>query len=202
MSDAVYPTLPGLAWSVFKMPKWKTLIQASVSGKETRAALQAYPIYKITVTYEFLRSSVAFPELQTLMGFFNLRQGSFDNFLFTDPNDSSVVAQNIGTGTGALTKFQLTRTYGSFTEPVMNVNGTAQIYVNGVLKTAGSDYTIDTLGMVTFATAPISTAAITWTGSYYHRCRFNADEYDFENFMYQLWTLKKVELYGSLGSKI
>ena len=198
MSNSVYPVLVGLSWPILKTPKFKTNIQTAVSGKELRASFMAYPTYKFTLLYEYLSNT----DIQSLVGFFLLRQGSFDNFLFTDNNYKSVTAQNIGTGTGALTTFQLTRTYGGFTEPVMNVNGTANVYVNGVLKTLGSDYTLSALGMVTFATPPVSTAAITWTGSYYYRCRFLVDEYDFENFMYQIWQLKKIELYGCLGSKI
>lgn len=198
MSNSVYPTFAGLSWGVLKTPKFNTLIHKSVSGKELRASTMAYPTYKFTLKYEFLRQS----ELQTLMGFFSLMRGSWDNFLFADPNDNSVTAQNIGTGNGSSTKFQLTRTYGGFTEPVMNVNGTAQIYLNGTLKTAGTDYTIDAFGMVTFNTAPLNAVAVTWTGSYYFRCRFNADEYNFENFMNQLWTLNSLELFGCLGSKI
>jgi len=202
MSNQVFPVFPGLAWSVIKSPEWSTLIQKAVSGLELRASLMAYPVYNITLTYEVLRASTALPELQSLLGFFNARQGSFDNFLFTDSTDSSMTAQNIGTGNGSNTKFQIARTYGGFTEPVMNINGVANIYDNGTLKTLGSDYTLDSFGMATFATAPLTGHAITCTCNYYYRCRFDADTSDFENFMYQLWSLKKLVLRGSLGSKI
>jgi uncharacterized protein (TIGR02217 family) len=198
MSNSVYPTLEGLTWGVLKTPRFNTIIQASVSGKELRASTMAYPVYTFKLKYEFLKLA----DLKVLMGFFNLRRGAWDNFLFSDPNDNNVIAQNIGTGNGSTTKFQLTRTYGSFTEPVMNVNGTANIYVNGVLKTLGGDYTIDSLGMITFASAPIAAASITWTGTYYFRCRFVNDESEFENFMYNLWSHGGLELVGSLGSKI
>jgi uncharacterized protein (TIGR02217 family) len=202
MSNQVFPTLPGLSWSIVKAPEWSTRIQKSVSGKELRAALMAYPIYKITLPYEFLRASTAYAELQTLMGFFNARQGSFDSFLFTDTTDSSVTNESFGTGNGVTTAFQLIRAYGGFTEPVMNLNGLPVIKKAGTTMVSGSDYTIDAFGMVTFATPPASAAALTWTGTYYYRCRFDNDSSDFENFMYQLWTLKKLTLRGCLGSKI
>lgn len=203
MSNAVFPSnLPGLGWSVLKQPSWSTRIQKAVSGKELRAALMSYPLYRITLTYEVLRESAALQELQTLMGFFNARLGSFDSFLYSDPTDHSVTDQGFGTGTGTLAQFQLIRSYGGFAEPVMNLNGAPAIKVAGSLKTAGTDYTVDQFGVVTFTSNPPAGAALTWSGSFYYRCRFNSDSTEFDNFMYQLWQLKKLELWGSLGSKI
>ena len=202
MSNSVYPVLAGLSWSVVKTPQFNTKIQKSVSGVELRASFMSSPVYTFGLTYEVLRAGGGFSELQTLMGFFNQRLGSFDNFLFDDLTDNSVTAQNIGTGTGSLTTFQLTRTFGGFTESVMNVNAAPQIFVNGVLKTLTTDYTISATGLVTFVTAPANGLAVTWTGTYYYRCRFVEDTTDYENFMYQLWALKSVELISSLGNKI
>lgn len=201
MSNAVFPTLPGLGWSVTKQPNWSTRIQKSVSGRELRAQFYAAPLYKIGLTYEVLRAATAYAELQSLMGFFNNRQGSFDSFLYTDPTDNSVTGQSFGAGDGSTRAFQLVRAYGGNTEPVMNLNGNPAIYINGALKTLTTDYTISN-GMVTFVAAPSGGGALTWTGNYYYRCRFMQDAADFENFMYQLWTLKKLELWGCLGNKI
>lgn len=198
MSDAVFPTLPGLSWSVLKTPQWQTKIQPAVSGRELRAAYRSTPLYKITLSYEVLREGSAFMELQTLFAFFNARQGSFDNFLYSDPTDNAVTAQGFGTGDGATTAFQLQRSYGGNTEPVMNINGAPSIYINGSLTSA---YTISN-GMVTFTVAPAAAAFLTWTGGYYYRCRFAADEQEFENFMYKLWLVKKLEMLGCLGNKI
>jgi uncharacterized protein (TIGR02217 family) len=191
MSNAIYPTLAGRGWSILKKPKWSTKVQTAVSGKELRAAFFSYPLYTITNA-----------EYQTLIGFFNARQGSFDNFLFTDDSDNAVTAQSFGTGNGTTTGFQLVRTLGGNTEPTMNINTITGIYVAGVLKTLTTDYTIDALGYVTFVVAPAAGAALTWTGSYYYRCRFLLDENEFEEFMNQLWLLRKLELYGSLGVKV
>lgn len=40
-------------------------------------------------------------------------------FQFVDPNDNAVVAQPVATGDGGTTVFQLVRTFGGFTEPVL-----------------------------------------------------------------------------------
>lgn len=197
MSNAVFPTLAGLSWDVAKTPIWRTAIQSAVSGKELRASLMSYPLWKFSLSYEVLRADSASQELQTLLGFFLGRQGQFDSFLYTDPVDNSVTGQNFGTGDGTTTAFQLVRTYGAggftFTEPVQNVNGTPSIYVAGVLKTAGTDYTIGSTGIVTFTSAPANGAALTWTGNYYFRCRFLQDSADFNQFMYLLFDLQKLE---------
>jgi len=63
------------------------------------------------------------------------------------------VEETIGTGDGSTTTFYLTNT------PV--AENTEKIYVDGVLKTRGTDYTIDyTTGAVTFTTAPAAGSVI------------------------------------------
>ncbi|OIR10972.1 hypothetical protein GALL_71430 [mine drainage metagenome] len=202
MSNNVFPILPGLAWNIHKRPTWKTRIQRSVGGWETRVAQQLYPIWEFELPYEFLRSAGGYSELQTLMGFYLARQGSFDNFLYTDSSDSSVTAQQFGTGDGATVAFQLSRPYGGFAEPVQNINGTPAIYVNGTLKTAGTDYNINSTGLVTFTAAPANGAVLTWTGNYYYRVRFAEDNADFTNVMNNLWELKKLNFLGSVMNKV
>jgi uncharacterized protein (TIGR02217 family) len=191
MSDVVYPSLPGLGFTFVRAPVWKTLIQTTASGRELRAQLMSYPIYKYTLTYELLRSNASFTELQTLIGFFNARGGSFDSFLFSDPDDNAVTAQFIANGDGVTRSFQLIKTYGGYVEPVYSVNLITQMTVNGV---ATSAYAVNSdTGQIIFTTAPPAGQPIAWTGSYYYRCRFLADTYEFEKFQYQLWDAKKIE---------
>ncbi len=192
MSNTVFPTLPGLGWSVVKRPIWRTLTQSMVSGKELRASMMSYPLWQFDLTYEVLRAATAYQELQTLMGFFNERNGSFDSFLYADPNDESVTAESFGTGDGATKSFQLVRAYGGFSEPILNLNGSPSLYVSGTLQTLTTYYSVSPTGVVTFVTAPAPGAVLTWTGSFYYRVRFLQDQADFEQFMYQLWSLKKL----------
>src|ERR1035437_6964770 len=99
MSNVVFPVLPGLTWPFVKQPMFHTKVQRAVSGKEYRAAFMQYPLWTYTLYFNFLRDLVSLPELQELMGFFNARQGSFDNFLFNDPDDYTVTDQLFGVGT-------------------------------------------------------------------------------------------------------
>jgi uncharacterized protein (TIGR02217 family) len=191
MSNAVFPTLQGLKWGITKTPMWSTKTQKSANGRELRAAYFSYPLWKFSLSYEVLRAN-AMAELQTLVGFFNARQGSFDSFLYQDPDDKWVTAQAFGVGDGVTTKFQLVRDYGGFVEPVVATSGTPSIYVAGTLKTLTTHYTLVD-GLVTFTTPPASGAILTWTGGFYYRVRFLQDSAEFEQFMYQLWTSKKIE---------
>jgi len=194
MSQAVLPVLPGLQWENATTPSFETKIQTSVGGSEVRAAFMPYPIRQYTLVHGFLRQYGAFTEMATLHAFFCARQGAFDSFLFDDPSDDTVTLQQIATGNGVLTTFQLGRTIGGgfgvgFFEPIYNTNATPLIYVNGVLKTAGTDYTISATGLITFTVAP-GAVAIAWTGTYYWRCRFEEDALEFTEFANLFWAQK------------
>lgn len=192
MSDAVFPSLPGLKWNIKRSPMWKNHKAESVSGKELSVALMAYPNRKYQLAYEVLRAG-AEAELQQLEGFFNSRRGSHDTWLYNDPDDNSVTDQSFGTGDGSKVAFPLLRARGGFLEPVQAVNGVPTIEVDGVAKTLTTDYTISALGVVTFTAAPALGAALTWSGAYYWRCRFTLDSLDFDQFMQDLWQLQRLE---------
>ena len=155
------------------------------------------PRYQYTLQYEFLRSRAALAELQTLVGFFNARGGSFDSFLFLDVDDSTATAQPFGVGNGSTSQFQLLRSFGGFAEVVSDINATVRlikVYVAGTLKTKDVDYVLAPTGSVTFFTPPSSGSAITWTGDFYRRVRFLRDQLDTTKFLQDLWEAKKVEL--------
>jgi hypothetical protein len=128
MSNQVYPVLPGLKFDVKKLPQFASLYQESVTGKDNVIALRAYPIYNFDLQYEAVRDTAAYPEFDSLFGFFLARQGRFDSWLFNDPDDNSVTQQLIGVGDGTNTTFQLLRTLGGFTEPVYWVNTLTGVY--------------------------------------------------------------------------
>jgi len=211
MSSAIFPTLTGMTYDTIKTPIFNTVTKKAVSGRETRVAYMASPMYNWQLNFEYLRDQLGvqvpvspYNDLKALMAFFIARQGSFDSFLFNDVTDNQATAQQFGTGTGSLATFQLSRTMGGgfgFPEPVMNLNGTPSIYVNGSLTTPGS---ISSSGLVTFSSAPAAAAVLTWTGNFYHRCRFDADTVDFTQMLQNFWTLGsgKMTLYGSLSNKL
>ena len=201
MSNAIFPVMAGLKFDNTKKPIFKTIVKESVSGLEARVGLMSYPKWEITLMYELLRDFSS-SELKTLGGFFLARRGMLDSFLFNDAQDNAVTDQNFGTGDGTTVAFQLKRTWGGFDEPVQNVNTVTNIKKAGATVTLGSGYTISSTGLITFATAPANGNALTWTGSFYYRCRFMQDETEFNQMMQNLWELKKLAFIGSTMNKV
>jgi uncharacterized protein (TIGR02217 family) len=99
-----------------------------------------------------------------------------------------VAGQRFGTGDGSTTTFQLKRTITiggiSYAEPIYGLAGTPTIYVNG---SATGAFTIGELGQITFSSAPASSAALTWDGSFFFMCRFDNDELDIGQIAKGLW---------------
>lgn len=203
MGNAVLPTLPGQAWGYVRKPVFNTKIQPSVSGNELRGKFQQYPTYTFDLPIEVIRDSASLPELKALFGFFLSRNGSFDSFLYTDPDDCAVIDMPFGLGDGVTKDFQLTRAYGAngntFAEPVQNVNAITAIKDAGTVTAA---YTINSTGKVSFTTAPAVGHVLTWTGTFYYRCRFLYDEADFTKMSQGLWELKKLSFKGSPKNKV
>jgi uncharacterized protein (TIGR02217 family) len=196
----IFPSLPGLAWSVVKAPTFQTRIQRAVSGRELRALDYPYPLWQFTLGFEFLRDNPAagYDELRTLLGFYMLSQGAFGTFLFQDPSDYQANGQAIGTGNASQTLFQLVRAIGAalpgggFAEPILAPNLVSAVYFNGVVQSPAA-YSVDpNTGLVSFSAPPGNGAVVSADFSFYFRCRFIDDSYDFENFMYRLWQLKKL----------
>ena len=200
MSTQVFPTLAGLEYPVVRTPVFKTLIQQSISGEENRAALQVYPRWQWTLSFNFLRDD-ATDEFRQLLAFFLERQGSYDSFLFVDPDDNAVANQVIGIGNGSQLQFQLVRSFSGFDEPVLAPLSVSSVTVGGVTKTNGTDYGVGNWengitpnGTINFFTgAPPSGAPIVASFSYYWPVRFLADHYDFAKFMNRLWEQKKLD---------
>lgn len=121
-------------------------------------------------------------QLDELIAFFRARQGKAIGFRFKDWTDYQAVAQNIGTGNGSQTVFQLTKKYTSsvtvtrvIKKPVNN--STLKIYLNAVLQSSG--YTVNyTTGAVTFTTAPGSGVAVTADFEFDVPVRFDTDQLD------------------------
>lgn len=193
MSNAVFPTLPGLKWGIKKMPQWSTRAQKSASGRELRGSFYSFPIWHFSLSFEVLRAGTAFQEIQTLIGFFNARRGSFDTFLYEDPDENTVTNQLVVSSTTAgVKKYQLVKPYGGFVEPIGAVKGTPTIRLNGIVQDP-STYVITDLGEVDFNSPPAAGQTLSWTGSYYYRVRFKKDEEEFEQFMKDLWQASRIE---------
>ena len=196
----VFPALPGLSWSVTKTPTFQTRIQRAVSGRELRALDYPYPLWQFTLVFAFLRDepTAGLDELRSLLGFYLTCQGAYGTFLFQDPYDYQVAGQYLGTGDSSSAVFQLQRTMGTslpsggFVEPIVAPNLVTAVYFDGITQNPAI-YSVDPdTGLLTFATPPSTGLVVSADFSYWFRCRFIDDSYDFENFMYRLWQLKKL----------
>lgn len=216
-TPAIFPTLnPG--YSFTRRPiAGRTGTAVAASGREVRASYWTYPMWEWDLTHEFLPDAatvgtgagVTASDMKDLVGFFLSVHGSGTGFLFQDPDENAVVLQAIGTGDGSTVTFTLVKTFGlgSFivTEPIgyLNQSVTPNVYVDGVLKTVTTDYTIPvtTPGAqtITFTSAPANGKAITMNMSFYYYVKFKDDTLDFEKLMDKWWTQRKLTLASLRG---
>lgn len=187
-STEVFPTLPGLKWSIKKTPMFETTNNRALSGREYPVAHRQYPIWRWELSYEVIRDDAS-NELQSIVGFFLRRRGSFESFRYLDPEINAVTDLQIGNDFPAVGKtYQLLSYWGSFYEPVTDpVAGfTMKCGANAVFGTA------NIYGVVTLSSGSFGAQGLTWTGSFYQRVRFEEDENEFEKFMEKLWSAQKI----------
>ncbi len=185
-----FPTLPGISWPVKRSPLWKTVVQTAISGRESLLGQWSVPRWAIEVPFEFLRAGQQYQEWQTLVGFYNqVKASPAQTFLFYDTYDGQAIDQDFGQGDGVTTTWQLTRALGGFVEPVVAPQGQPVITIGGVATTA---FTLGSGGRVTFDVAPAAGTQLQWSGPYDWLCRFDKDQLDFENYMFNYWRCKSV----------
>lgn len=189
MTYPIFPNLPGLAIATRRKPVWRTGVQSTLSGKETRIAYMSYPLYNWSVDFNVLRSFGGYAEVAQMMGFLNTLQGMALPFLYTDAEDNTATAQGFGTGDGSTKNFQLVRAYGGYSEPVQQPNAITQITVAGTPTAA---YTLGANGLIQFTTAPASGAALAWSGTFYFLCRMLQDNPEFGQEHINMWSLKSL----------
>lgn len=174
MGNAVFPSLPGLAWDITRTPVWSTTERKSAAGRAFRSANYSYPLYRVKLAFDVLRQSGALAEMAQLAGFYNAVGGAFDSFLWIDPDDNAVVAQAIGTGNGSATQWQLIRAFGGFVEPVFDVAGTPTILIDGAptdnLLAPNGGFEVDTNadgkadGITAYSAGTVSSTAYSLVG--------------------------------------
>lgn len=200
MSGLLYPNnLPGLKWDSERTPVFRTGLQSAVSFKESRIAYALYPVFEFSLQYEFLRDYVTPSDLRALSGLHAAMRGRHDTFLYTDPTYNTVTDEPFGTGDGTTQDFQLLATFQNSGGPgvaelIQNLNGAVTIKKAGVTQTLTTHYTVGATGIIHFVTAPAAAAALTWSGSFYYRCRFDDDRLPTTQFMQKFWSTRAVKL--------
>lgn len=129
-------------------------------------------------------------DLETVIAFFEARQGQLYGFRWKDWSDfkscpvsvtPSATDQELGTGDGVSTIFQLGKTYRSGPHSHRRdirkpLTGSVVIGVDGVSQLAGSDFSVDhATGEVTFMIAPADGAVLTAGYEFDVPVRFDTD---------------------------
>ncbi|MCV6576265.1 MAG: DUF2460 domain-containing protein [Cohaesibacter sp.] len=131
-------------------------------------------------------------EAEEVTVFFEDVRGRLTGFLFCDPLDSksckilgspSALDQEIGTGNGSLTVFQLTKSYGNhapYRRPIRKPKSdTVKIAVDGVELTQMAFSVDHSSGLVTLTSAPASGVRVTAGFEFYIPVRFDTDKLPF-----------------------
>ncbi|MCC7169336.1 MAG: DUF2460 domain-containing protein [Planctomycetes bacterium] len=174
--EVLFPTTLGRGSS--GGPGWNTTFVENPSGVTDRIGGWANAKRRWNVAY----GARNLDDIYDIEEFALCRDGALNSFRYRDLRDFSTGAKGrgapafgdvlIGIGDGATTQFQLIKRYSSGgTTKVRTilkpVSGTTVAGVNGVQKTAGTDFTVDTTtGMTTFTVAPPNGQNIT-AGCYF-----------------------------------
>jgi uncharacterized protein (TIGR02217 family) len=177
-----------------KTPRFNTTAQetAALQGS-VYVANAVYPAWDFTFEIPLLEGRIDDPNstIAQLLGLYMAAKGRAGVFLFSDPRDNTVTNYQFGAGDGTSQAFQLVRPIGNAQDIVQNVNGTPTIYINGIPTTA---YSLDSKGVVTFNTPPASSAALSWTGTFYFMLKFKQDSLaDLELFFEGKWSISTLE---------
>ncbi len=190
MSNAVFPTLPGMAWPRERHPRYATDVHTSSSLRKWRVGRALYPVYEYTLNFNFLRE----PDKLTLTSFYEQHKGRGDTWLFDDRDDrlhnDSATPQVFGMGDGTTVRFQLVRSQAGILMPIGRHNVISSVRV---ASTPTGAYTMDDYGFITFASPPANGAVLDWSGSFYWRCAFTDDKLSIKEFLRKLWESKSLK---------
>lgn len=160
-------------------PMYLTDIVATVSGYEQRNSRWEQARAKYNVASGIKTEA----QWQELIAFFRARRGKAVGFRFKDWSDYTGANELIGEGDGSTQTFQLKKLYTSnvtveriITKPVW---GSVKIYLDSVLQTFATDYTVNhATGVVSMVTAPGNGVQVTADYEFDVPVRFDTDELD------------------------
>jgi uncharacterized protein (TIGR02217 family) len=195
-------------------PSFSTVIQESISGQEQRIRVWANCRAKYDIGYSILESDDPDGSYRAVVAMFYAHMGRLYPFRFKDWSDYQATDEVFGTGDGATTQFQLSKTYDpqqillgtpgslTYTREIYLLATTPVIKKNGVTQTVTTDYTISNTGLVTFTSAPAASPAtsLTWTGEYDLPVRWDTDYLPIvmnESFLAQINSMPFREVIGS-----
>lgn len=185
--DVQFPT--AISFGATGGPERRNEIVLLTSGREKRNARMAASRRR----YDAGTGVRSLADLYEVMAFFEARRGSLHGFRFRDPFDMrsgrpdrepDPTDQALGTGDASRRGFQLCKTYGEGDDAYVRTiakpaEGTVRVAVDGIEKTAGTHFSVDTAtGMVTFAAdqTPADGAAVTAGFTFDVPVRFDTEQ--------------------------
>jgi len=154
-------------------PEFKTEIVRLKSGHEKRNIVWEYPLARWNVAYGVKTQEL----MQALLTFFYARQGRAYGFRFKDHNDFVAYDQEIGTGDGSTTQFQVYRNYvqggATFARKITKLDAVT-VYIDGSPPGIGWSSNLNT-GVITFDSPPSSGEVVTATFTFDVPMRFGTD---------------------------
>lgn len=158
-------------------PGFNTTVTPLQSGKEQRNINWAQQRCMFDISYGIGSKQL----YQDITKFFYIRRGKAYGFRFKAWDDYQITAGVIGTGDGAENEFQIVKVYsdagGSYSRIIYKpVASTVQVFLNGVLQTLTTHYTLNAdTGIITFVTPPSNGVVVTVTCEFDVPVRFDTD---------------------------
>lgn len=124
-----YPMkLGGEVWGSTLTPTWNVTEQTSASGKRRAVSEQLYPHWQFKLSYKGLSDA----DVNTLLGFYNARKGSFEPFYYKDYSHHKVEKAVLTKNSNGV--YPLLADIGGSLEPVSYVDNLV-VYVNDKVNT-------------------------------------------------------------------
>lgn len=161
-------------------PTFETRIKQHENGQETRFRVRTISRQRWNLGYGIAANTIL---LENVRAIFYAGFGRWDTFLVRDWSDYLITAGTIGTGDGIETLYQVVRQYittgGQIHERTLKRLDltTLNVYVDGVLQTITTHYTVDTAGLITFVTPPADTLVVTVDVEFYFLARLDIDDF-------------------------
>lgn len=173
------------------MPRFQTSVVTLGRGAEQRNVDWLQQRLKFDISYGIQYKE----DVDAVIAFFYARLGRARGFRFKDWSDYQANNQQIGTGDGSKTKFQLVKRYTSLVTYVRKilcpVAGTIAVTVNGSPVTFTPDLAT---GEVTLASPPAAAAVVRATFEFDVPVRFDSDELSLSIALFNASAVESIDL--------
>lgn len=202
--EVLFP--PEISYGSSGGPKFKTTIFTADSGYEQRNVDWANQRAEYDVSHGIKTQA----QMDALTSFFYaVARGRAYGFRYKDWNDYRIALQNIGTGDGVTTIFQMKKTYSTtqaesaetdtYSRTITKIEwgSVAGVTVNAVVKTSPTHYSVNyNTGKITFVTPPgVGHAVVVGQARFHVPVRFDTDHLDVVQEFWETATWPNIPLF-------